>query len=104
MRVRSPSRTRWMMRCLAAWTAVRPNCSNGTSSSNTSPGWKSGSSNRASSAVEAVEDPGTQVTLEEARFEDPDFQPGDGLAEGGAVAQFGRTAVQGAKPRISRRG
>src|SRR3990172_12447722 len=26
--------------------------------------------------VETVEDPGTQVTLEEARFEDPDFQVG----------------------------
>src|SRR5437667_2948044 len=51
MRVRSPSRTRWMMRCFAAWTAVRPNCSNGTSSSSTSPGWKSGSSKRASSRV-----------------------------------------------------
>src|SRR6266581_1134784 len=51
MRVRSPSRTRWMMRCFAAWTAVRPNCSNGTSSSNTSPGWKSASSKRASSRV-----------------------------------------------------
>src|SRR6266496_313513 len=51
MRVRSPSRTRWIMRCLAAWTAVRPNCSNGTSSSSTSPGWNSGSSNRASSSA-----------------------------------------------------
>src|SRR6266436_4388276 len=51
MRLRSPSRTRWMMRCFAAWTAVRPNCSKGTSSSSTSPGWKSGSSNRASSRV-----------------------------------------------------
>src|SRR5439155_3868834 len=51
MRVRSPSRTRWMMRCFAAWTAVRPNCSNGTSSSSTSPGWKSASSKRASSRV-----------------------------------------------------
>src|SRR3989449_1565915 len=62
MRVRSPSRTRWMMRCLAAWTAVRPNCSNGTSSSNTSPGWKSGSSNRASSSVTWVPGSSTAST------------------------------------------
>ncbi len=26
--------------------------------------------------VEAVEDPGTQVSLEEARYEDPEFEPG----------------------------
>src|SRR5216117_497841 len=50
MRDRSPSRTRWMMRCFAACTAVRPNVSNGTSSSSTSPTWKSESSNRASSS------------------------------------------------------
>src|SRR2546426_9036151 len=62
MRVRSPSRTRWMMRCFAAWTAVRPNCSNGTSSSNTSPGWKSGSSNRASSSVTCVPGSSTAST------------------------------------------
>src|SRR6266481_1684921 len=49
--VRSPSRTRWMMRCFAACTAVRPNASNGTSSSRTSPTWKSGSSKRASSSA-----------------------------------------------------
>src|SRR6266849_2523015 len=62
MRVRSPSRTRWMMRCFAAWTAVRPNCSNGTSSSRTSPGWKSGSSNRASSSVTWVPGSSTAST------------------------------------------
>src|SRR2546426_3724411 len=62
MRLRSPSRTRWMMRCFAAWTAVRPNCSNGTSSSNTSPGWKSGSSNRASSSVTWVPGSSTAST------------------------------------------
>ena len=44
IRVRSPSRTRWMMRCLAACTARRPNSTNGTSSSSMSPTWKSGSS------------------------------------------------------------
>src|ERR1044072_6701408 len=31
--------------------------------------------------VETVEDPGSQVSLEEARFEDPDFQVGDVLEE-----------------------
>src|SRR2546422_8798932 len=62
MRLRSPSRTRWMMRCFAAWTAVRPNCSNGTSSSNTSPGWKSGSSTRASPSVTGVPGSSTAST------------------------------------------
>src|SRR6266496_2733479 len=53
--------------------------------------------------VEAVEDPGTQVSLEEARFEDPDFQPGDVLEEEVPFEQFGRTAVQAAKQRIIQR-
>src|SRR5260370_7682858 len=50
--------------------------------------------------VEAVEDPGTQISLEEARYEDPEFQPGDVLEEEVPFAQFGRTAVQAAKQRI----
>src|SRR6184192_3951981 len=130
MRARSPSRTRWMMRCFAACTAVRPKASNGTSSSSTSPTWKSESSKRASSSVtcepgsstasttvrstairiavlrtvvEAVEDPGSQVTLEEARFEDSDFQVGDVLEEDVPFEAFGRTAVQAAKQRIIQR-
>src|SRR5206468_1407986 len=53
--------------------------------------------------VEAVEDPGTQITLEEARFEDADFQPGDVLEEEVPFEQFGRTAVQAAKQRIIQR-
>src|SRR5512146_127334 len=53
--------------------------------------------------VEAIEDPGTQVTLEEARFEDPDFQVGDVLEEEVPFAEFGRTAVQAAKQRIIQR-
>ncbi len=53
--------------------------------------------------VETVEDPGTQVSLEEARFEDPDFQPGDVLEEEVPFEQFGRTAVQAAKQRIIQR-
>src|SRR6266702_2469064 len=40
--------------------------------------------------VEAVEDPGTQVSLEEARYEDPEFQPGDVLEEEDPFDQFGR--------------
>src|SRR5437870_4012048 len=53
--------------------------------------------------VEAVEDPGSQVTLEEARFEDPDFQVGDVLEEEVPFEAFGRTAVQAAKQRIIQR-
>src|SRR5437879_3123368 len=53
--------------------------------------------------VETVEDPGTQVALEEARFEDPDFQAGDVLEEEVPFEAFGRTAVQAAKQRIIQR-
>src|SRR5947209_4428836 len=53
--------------------------------------------------VEAVEDPGTQVSLEEARYEDPEFAPGDVLEEEVPFEQFGRTAVQAAKQRIIQR-
>jgi N utilization substance protein A len=53
--------------------------------------------------VESVEDPSTQIALEEARFEDPAFQPGDVLEEEVPFEQFGRTAVQAAKQRIIQR-
>src|SRR5437773_2482778 len=53
--------------------------------------------------VETVEDPGTQVALEEARFEDADFQVGDVLEEEVPFEAFGRTAVQAAKQRIIQR-
>jgi len=53
--------------------------------------------------VETIEDPGTQVSLEEARYEDPDFAPGDVLEEEVPFEQFGRTAVQAAKQRIIQR-
>jgi transcription termination/antitermination protein NusA len=53
--------------------------------------------------VETVEDPSTQVTVEEARFEDPDFQVGDVLEEEVPFDAFGRTAVQAAKQRIIQR-
>jgi N utilization substance protein A len=53
--------------------------------------------------VEAVEDPACQVSLEEARFEDPEFQAGDMLEEDIPFAAFGRLAVQAAKQRIIQR-
>src|SRR5260370_41657416 len=53
--------------------------------------------------VETVEDPGVQGALEEARFEDPDFQVGDVLEEEVPFDAFGRTAVQAAKQRIIQR-
>ncbi len=53
--------------------------------------------------VETVEDPGSQVSVEEARFEDPDFQVGDVLEEEVPFDAFGRTAVQAAKQRIIQR-
>ncbi len=53
--------------------------------------------------VETVEDPGTQILLEEARFEDPEFQVGDVLEEEVPFEAFGRTAVQAAKQRIIQR-
>ena len=53
--------------------------------------------------VEAVEDPASQVLLEEARWEDPEFQVGDVLEEDVPFDAFGRTAVQAAKQRIIQR-
>src|SRR5260370_32491139 len=44
--------------------------------------------------VEAVEDAGSQVALEEARFEDPDFQVGDVLEEARPFDAFGPTPRQ----------
>ncbi len=53
--------------------------------------------------VETVEDPASQVSLEEARWEDPAFQPGDVLEEEVPFDAFGRSAVQAAKQRIIQR-
>src|SRR5262245_14483714 len=53
--------------------------------------------------VEAVEDPGSQVSVEEARFEDPEFSVGDVLEEEVPFEAFGRAAVQAAKQRIIQR-
>jgi len=53
--------------------------------------------------VETVEDPSRQVTLEEARWNDEEFQVGDVLEEDVDFAEFGRNAVQAAKQRIIQR-
>src|SRR5919107_4100033 len=53
--------------------------------------------------VETVEDPSAQITLEEAQYEDPDFQIGDMLEEEVPFVDFGRLAVQAAKQRIIQR-
>jgi N utilization substance protein A len=53
--------------------------------------------------VETVEDPSLQVSAEDARFEDPDFQVGDVLEEEVPFSDFGRLAVQAAKQRIIQR-
>ena len=53
--------------------------------------------------VEAVEDPVREVALEEARFEDPDYQLGDVMEIPVDFMEFGRSAVQAAKQRIIQR-
>ena len=47
--------------------------------------------------VEAVEDPVGEILLEEARYEDPDYQVGDIMEIPVEFAEFGRSAVQAAK-------
>ena len=53
--------------------------------------------------VEAVEDPSAQVSVEDARFIDAAFEPGDMLEEEVPFQEFGRLAVQAAKQRIIQR-
>ncbi len=53
--------------------------------------------------VEEVTDASREVLLEEARFEDPDFQLGDVMELPVDFNEFGRTAVQAAKQRILQR-
>ena len=53
--------------------------------------------------VEEVTDAGSQVSVEEARYEDPEFQPGDMMEIPVDFAEFGRAAVQAAKQRIIQR-
>src|SRR5438270_2681170 len=53
--------------------------------------------------VEEVTDSASQISLEEARYEDPDFQIGDQMEIPIDFAVFGRAAVQAAKQRIIQR-
>jgi transcription termination/antitermination protein NusA len=53
--------------------------------------------------VAEVEDTARQVSLEEARWEDPDFEVGDVLEMPIDFEQFGRNAVMAAKQRIVQR-
>jgi len=53
--------------------------------------------------VEEVSDPAREVLLEDARFEDPEFQLGDVMEQPVEFNDFGRTAVQAAKQRILQR-
>ncbi|HEY4100889.1 MAG TPA: transcription termination factor NusA [Gemmatimonadales bacterium] len=53
--------------------------------------------------VETIEDPSSQIGIDEARFEDPDFQAGDMLEEEVPFEVLGRLAVQAAKQRIIQR-
>lgn len=53
--------------------------------------------------VEEVLDGIIEISLEEARYEDPDYQPGDLMEIPVEFAEFGRSAVQAAKQRIVQR-
>ncbi len=53
--------------------------------------------------VAVVEDPVCQISLEEARWEDEDFEVGEVLEEDVPFPEFGRIAVQAAKQRIIQR-
>ncbi len=55
------------------------------------------------SVVEEVEDPTSQVSLEDAKYEDPDFEVGDILEEEIPFESLGRNAAQAAKQRIIQR-
>jgi N utilization substance protein A len=53
--------------------------------------------------VETVEDPATEVALEEARWDDETYEVGDVMEIPVAFEQFGRNAVQAVKQRIVQR-
>jgi N utilization substance protein A len=53
--------------------------------------------------VEEVTDASREISVDEARFEDPEFQPGDIMEIPVDFAEFGRSAVQAAKQRIIQR-
>jgi N utilization substance protein A len=53
--------------------------------------------------VEEVEDPSTEISLEEARWDDPGFEVGDIMEIPVEFGQFGRNAVMAMKQRIVQR-
>jgi transcription termination/antitermination protein NusA len=53
--------------------------------------------------VQEVEDPSREISLEEARWDDPDFEVGDIMEMPVEFAHFGRNAVMAAKQRILQR-
>ncbi len=53
--------------------------------------------------VEEVEDPSSEISLEEARWDDPGFEVGDIMEVPVEFAQFGRNAVMAMKQRIVQR-
>jgi N utilization substance protein A len=53
--------------------------------------------------VEEVEDPSSEISLEEARWDDPGFEIGDVMEIPVEFAQFGRNAVMAMKQRIVQR-
>ena len=53
--------------------------------------------------VDEITDSAREIQVEEARFEDPEFQPGDIMEIPVEFAEFGRAAVQAAKQRIIQR-
>jgi N utilization substance protein A len=53
--------------------------------------------------VEKIEDPAREILLEEARYEDAEYQVGDVMEIPVDFAEFGRSAVQAAKQRIIQR-
>ncbi len=53
--------------------------------------------------VAEVTDPGREITVDEAQFEDPEFQIGDVMEIPVNFEEFGRSAVQAAKQRIIQR-
>lgn len=53
--------------------------------------------------VDDVEDPAREVSLEQARWDDPDFQTGDLMEIPVDFREFGRSAVMAAKQRIIQR-
>jgi len=53
--------------------------------------------------IDEVTDPAREISLEEARYEDPEFEVGDLMETPVDFAEFGRSAVQAAKQRIIQR-